>query len=264
MGDRDMSRQLTSGVLGRKNLADEYIKRVISDGGIIINKQVVIDEFARLLNEDEFDSLEFCWKYGCGIKINEDGLVETLYDLSTKKNDAENLIVGENNRLIYDPELDYINTIGTYFRFDINAHNFWAKKPGSVKIEMSWNTSSSVGNFLSNGANANGIPGFLLWVGTTGGLQNRISDETTRTNHSLNREISNDGGTFDFIEFSWNGLTGSNTHKTRLNGGNIQLTTIQREFDEPQNSSVRFGSRLGSWDTVMKFKYLQLNGKELM
>jgi hypothetical protein len=88
-----------------------YRDRVESDGGIVLNLQLVNDEYKRLKTNNEYETLELFWHYQMGIRLSDESgtlYVEKLYDLSPHSRDV--IAQTTEKRPIYNDAVEFGGT----------------------------------------------------------------------------------------------------------------------------------------------------------
>ena len=237
MGDRDMSRQLTSGVLGRKKtLANDYIKRVIADGGVVINEQHVKDLF-RNLNLDE---LQFYWDLNCGVRI-ENGQIAQGYDLSQNQND----LFGSNCNFTENKGAEVISGVVTTMKIGIPL---WNRQYHRIKIDFEPTQLVNFRALFTNGADIVSLPGVGHYFYDNGSTFMFISDGITRQILGVSPTSSIVQDEVNEIDIRWSGI--ANSEMTSIINNTETIVTPTVDFENSNQSYILFGGNRSMVSTL--------------
>ena len=257
-----MSRQLTIGVLGRKKnlavqLANEYIARVTSEpysligagilnwdidgnppanlfdgaGNInpanydtVIARNTIIDEYQRLINENEFDKLEISVSKDFGIRFSNTtyNTVVKLFDLSNNNYDCENTGDGQiirNDGIYSNGTNDFRNDMSIREQTKILSRYKFRATDGGANFQF----------IFRCGATSNANRGMQLAFHSTIRLYLYVSDGSNRPITVIHSGDMAYGIEYD-CTFSWDGRNTSKEYVHDANNLN-QGGTTSTSFD---------------------------------
>ena len=260
MGGWDMSRQLTSGVLGRKknlavSLANKYISRVLSDGGTVQDESIVLSIYQDLIDSDEYDSCEIFYHESAGFKLTGNA-IDKAYDLSKHKRDSS-------DHPSYKPTLDNgIVFSNSYLRVD---DYFYPNVAIRMTSEITPAVTSQRAGIVFTGADNSGRGGIFIQLRDGGWrINTAIGDGSPIAITQDTATVSAAGVRQNYL-VEWDGETGANM-KVIFAGNTTNSTTTQGDwFDDISDRSFQIGGRLTPpFDLYNgKIHFLRINSKIL-
>jgi hypothetical protein len=196
-------------------LTEQYINRVITNGGVIMSDYNTIKAlYEEVLETGEYFKLEMLLHYKGGVKLeyfDDKVYVSYLFDLSPNNNDVSQHLLSSMPIYNFDENVGGIEVNGNVSSGLMNAsYNFFEKnKPNNIKIDFHKFEDWSAGALIGCGATSNAGNGATISINTWTGYM-YFSDGVLRINPLLSTTGFWRYNPKGFMDLYWTG--NKNTH----------------------------------------------------